>query len=632
MSRSRSWPVSFLVLLISSSITPLYAQEGFTDMVAMDDGVKLHTEVTLPAGDGPFPVALIRTPYNDNLMEYLQIVTGVGAAVVLQDTRGTGKSEGDADPFFSDRKDGQRTAQWILEQPWCDQRILMGGASALTIPEYLMAPGAPPEVICQTLAIGTPDVYGHGVFHGGAFKETDVVKWLQWTGASHKLEMLNEHRLCDAFWDPVRVQDLGSDVRAAGLHVGGWFDVFSEGTLTGFTMYRQSDDPWVSDHQYLIMGPWSHHGLGGDQAGEIQFPPNASYEVISLALTWLGWCFQGGQTGDPFARVQYYVMGDVNDPDAPGNEWREADDWPVPFDEVPLYLAGDGGLTWEPPTPETDHAFPFPFNPADPSPTKGGRNLTGKAGPYDQADLEARDDAVVFSSAVLAEPIEVTGRVFASLSVSTSGTGGDVAVRLTDVYPDGRSILVTEGIQRMRFRQGCQEESPVVPGEAVRLEVDLWSTSHVFNTGHRIRAVLTGSNHPRYELNPQVAGAINLTVFSSAAEPSFLRLPVPTTAEPTIEVGEDALPEVQLSDYGPEVVSEDGRIEVNVPAETVSDFLVGGDDLTGAGNGGSDCSISLRRPDSRSAGGLLLAIGWVLLYLLGIGRERHLENTDARPL
>ena len=556
-----------LVLVLLAAPRSLRAEpESFVEMVPMSDGVQLFTEIWLPETDGPFAALLLRTPYVEDYMDYLGMITNFGYAIVVQHTRGAGNSEGEADVFFSDADDGVVAMEWLLAQPWSDGDLIMGGASAIGIPAYVVAPTAPDEMTCQVVAIATPDLYSHATFHGGVLKETDVTSWSGWTGASSKLEELAEHRLCDEHWDPVRVQDQGATVRAAAVHVGGWFDVFSEGTIAGYQMYRQADDPDVAEHQYLVMGPWTHTEIGSRYAGDVQFPKNAEFNLVSAVVSWLDWCVDGDNAAvEGWARVRYYIMGDVDDPEAPGNEWREADDWPIPFEERRLHLAPEGLLEEEAPSDVTPLEIVFPFDPADPSPTKGGRNLAMKDGPVDQAPVEARGDAVVFTTPVFDEPFEIVGHVSARLTVRVDAPDADLAVRLTDVYPDGRSMLVTEGIQRLSMREGCEAPVEVPVAAPVEVEVDMWSTAYAFAPGHRLRVIVTGSNHPRYELNPTLAAPledgspappVDITLLSGDDTPSYLSLPVPLPVEEPVE------PQ-------PEVVEEDTHEETAAPAEVI---------------------------------------------------------------
>jgi len=130
-------------------------------------------------------------------------------------------------------------------------------------------------------------------------------------------------------------------------------------------------------------------------------------------------------------------------------------------------------------------------------------------GPWDQRSLEARDDVFTFTSEVLDRPLSVMGRVSCSLWVRPDTPDLDLAVRLTDVYPDGRSMLVLDGIQRVRMRCGDDRECMATPGEPIEITVDLWSTALVFNAGHRLRISVSGSNAPRFEINPNHGGDLN---------------------------------------------------------------------------------------------------------------------------
>lgn len=183
--------------------------------------------------------------------------------------------------------------------------------------------------------------------------------------------------------------------------------------------------------------------------------------------------------------VVYYVMGPFDGSPSSGNVWRTSDRWPVPHQETSFYLTNDHLLHEKP--SQGDHIITYTYDPQHPVPTLGGRNLFLEAGPMDQRPIEKRKDVVIFTTEPLEEDLEVTGRIFAKLLFSSDEEDTDVAVRLTDVYPDGRSILIADGINRSQ--KSSKNE----------VEVDLWSTSIVFAKGHRIRIIVTGSNYPRYE-------------------------------------------------------------------------------------------------------------------------------------
>jgi putative CocE/NonD family hydrolase len=167
--------------------------------------------------------------------------------------------------------------------------------------------------------------------------------------------------------------------------------------------------------------------------------------------------------------------------------------------------------------------------PGDP----GLNELDAQAGPRDQSKIEGH--CLTFTSATLDADLEVTGPVVAKLFISSSAVDTDFVVRLTDVLPDGRSMLVCDGIQRARYRESSYQPSLLEPGKVYELTVDLWATSHLFRRGHRIRAVVNSSSFPRFDVNPGTGESAATATASVIAEncvyldrqrPSHLVLPV----------------------------------------------------------------------------------------------------------
>ncbi len=219
---------------------------------------------------------------------------------------------------------------------------------------------------------------------------------------------------------------------------------------------------------------------------------------------------------DSWPAVTYYVMGDVDDSNASGNEWRYADDWPVPSVERAWYLQTDGSLQTT--ISAEKHQFTYSYDPTNPVPTIGGGNLNIAAGPFDQRPVENRSDVLIFTSPVLEQPYEATGAIKARLFVSSDCPDTDFTVKLTDVYPDGRSMLITDGILRMRNRNGFDHWELMEPGTVYQVDVDLWSTSYVWNTGHQIRIAISSSNYPRCLNNPNTADGIYKNTTYSIAQ------------------------------------------------------------------------------------------------------------------
>jgi len=534
--------VAVAVAALAAAAPELPAQ-SFEIMVPAADGTLLATDVYLPFGGGPWPVILTRTPYGkDGVREVCLGLTLVQYACVAQDTRGRFDSGGEDTVFRDDAGDGRATVEWVAGQPWCDGRIGMFGGSAAGIPQYLAAPGADPALLSIAPAVATPDLYHHAFLQGGAIREELVVNWLAGQGSSAFYEEVRQHRLKDAWWDPVEVLAHAGSVHAAGLHVGGWYDIFGQGTLDGFSAFQERGGSGAAGRQYLVMGPWTHNDLFSRQAGALTYPADAALDVIDLLLAW----YEATLGDDPSAIddwpvVRAYVMGAVGEPGAPGNLWVGLDRWPPRAAARELYLTADGGLDVAAPA---GGELELVSDPEHPVPTLGGANMfpdlivDGRPmadGPQDQRSIEARDDVAVFTTEPLEAPLPVVGAVRCVLWLVPDTPDLDLAVRLTDVYPDGRSMLVLDGVQRARMRCGDDRECLLTPGVPVEVTVELWSTAIVFNASHRIRIAVSGTNWPRFEVNPNDGGDLNIPASPvvarpvlrfGPAHPSRLELPV----------------------------------------------------------------------------------------------------------
>ncbi|MFN4182612.1 MAG: CocE/NonD family hydrolase, partial [bacterium] len=221
--------------------------------------------------------------------------------------------------------------------------------------------------------------------------------------------------------------------------------------------------------------------------------------------------------------VTYYLMGDLADEEAPGKAWKTANQWPPEgYENVPLYLHPDGSLRFSPP-PFSRGMKEFFYNPENPVPTLGGRNLEIDAGPYDQRSVENRPDVLLFTSPPLEKPLEVVGKIQLVLYASSTAQDPYFSAKITDVYPQEQSLLITDGILRGRLREGFHKDAGWKAGSVYKLLIDLGNTAIVFNKGHRIRLSISASNFPRWEKPPEPA---RYSVFLSSNSPSHLLLPI----------------------------------------------------------------------------------------------------------
>lgn len=489
-----------------------------TFMVPMRDGVKLATDVYLPKDEKePFPVILTRTPYNKTLVA--GSVTGFlkyGYAVVSQDVRGRFNSEGKSIAFFYDDKDGYDTVEWIAKQPWSNGKVGTFGGSAMGITQNVMAVIPPPHLTCQAVGVAPSSLYDT-IFTGGGLRLAISAGWL---GASvwpvENLEQMMQHPTYDSYWVRGDFVKHAKNVRVPVLHAGGWFDIFTQGSLDTFNAYQTGGAKGAKGTQKIIMGPWVH-GIGGKNAGEFHFPDNAGASLSPGSsgnmdiLRWFDWCLKGKDTGiEKEPAVRYYVMGALDEDGAPGNVWKTSDTWPPAHKDVDFYFHASGTLSQTKPEDIPETSMTFTFDPHNPVPTLCGHNL-GKPpeGSCDQRSIESRPDVFVFTSDALTEPLEISGPVIAKLYVSSTAKDTDFTAKLTDVYPDGRSMLILDSLTRLRHRNTIIKNEFISPGKVYEVSIHLWSTALIFNKGHRIRLAVSSSNYPKFDVNPNTAEPIH---------------------------------------------------------------------------------------------------------------------------
>ena len=508
-----------------------------TYMVPMRDGIKLATDVYLPILQvKPHGSILLRTPYNKSEISIVgYIFAFLGWPTVIQDTRGRYASEGNDTVYRNDHTNGPDTLQWIGTQKWSNGKVATVGPSALGIVQYLMAGENPPELACQGIMVASPNLYKHAIYQGGQFRKELVERWLEGQDAEFMLpEIWENENYTLEFWTNVSLDDNWPDVNVPAIHFGGWYDPFQKGITDGYDGYQHLAGPGAQGKSMLIIGPWFHDGYITIKQGQLNYPENSlCWFAIEIYLEMIKkYTMNENNHFDDYSKVYYYVMGDVDTIDAPGNEWRQANDWPIPATNTSWYLHENGLLDTN--LPNDYEPKTYQYDPTNPVPTLGGQVLQIPPGPYDQTPVENRDDILVFTSPVLTEPYEATGPIKAKLCVSSDCVDTDFTVKLTDVYPDGRSMIITDGILRMRNRNGQDHWEFIQPGDIYEINIDMWSTSYIWNTGHKIRVAVSSSNYPKFLNNPNTNDPIyknttyniaHNTLYIDSQHPSCIILP-----------------------------------------------------------------------------------------------------------
>ncbi len=565
--------------------------------ITMRDGARLEADVWRPDTSQPVPVLICRTPYGRGTVELTaspsELAAG-GFAVVLQDCRGRFGSDGEWVYVHSEVNDGYDTVEWAAAQPWSNGRVGVFGASYMGYTQWLAAVARPPHLRAMLPECCPSDYWSasFGPGGGGALRLSLRMGWTasvvasmapQWGIDDPQLDEVREAGLAvrdalasgdlaavrpaklrakqvlddvyrirpmlgnplwhdratwlaeifeheqrgDANWRRVNPATYYDVLDLPAIHVGGWYDIHLDGILANFTgMRRQAPTERARQAQRLIVGPWAHWLPTSPVVGSVDFGPAAVLDTTALRRDWFGaWLHDGPDPG--LAPVRLFVMGE--------NAWRDEQEWPLARTRyTPWYLREGGGLA--PDGPVGEEPDEFVHDPADPVPTIGGRLLgTGEfAGPFDQRAVGERADVLSYTSAPLAEPLEITGPVRALVWASTDAADTDFAAVLIDVHPDGTAVNLCEGIVRARHA-GLPE--PLAAGSVYQYAIDLIATSIVLPAGHRLRVHVSSSSFPEWEPNPGTGRPLGTdrdadlrparqAVYHDARHPSQVILPV----------------------------------------------------------------------------------------------------------
>jgi predicted acyl esterase len=355
----------------------------------------------------------------------------------------------------------------------------------------------------------TTDMNGNFIVSDGFFGPTpDQFSWKDYVGLG--------------IWDKYLIDnnDAGK-TKVAGLHVGGWFDVFGQGILDTSSRLQKAGGTGALNNQKVVIGPWGHGAVSTVCQAPLSCPSSSTNDAgVNPGGTYdTAWknCVLGlgpspCAAWNVLPAVKVYVMN-------AGNPWATYTTWPPPAQEKTFYFTAGHGLSNT--APPSGSAPPFTSDPSNPCPTLGGINnliscgTGGTCGPYDQSPIEtSRSDLAIFTSGQdpLGTANTIVGRMYADVWIQTPLRDVDVFVRMTDVFPDGHSMLMAQGIQRARYRNGgACPILPLVLTSPTRVRVDLGSTAFVLGTHHKLRVIISASAGPSlgtsldplYSVNPQ---------------------------------------------------------------------------------------------------------------------------------
>lgn len=470
--------------------------------VPMRDGVVLLADHYAP--DDPRGTILVRGPYGRSFpfsLIYAEIYAARGYHVVLQSVRGTFGSGGIFTPMVHEAADAADTVAWLRTQPWFTGTFGTLGLSYLGFTQWALLSDPPPELAAAVISVGPHDLYA-STWGTGAFALSDFLGWAdmmvhQESGPLRRLnfqahaagrlaraaagvpladagrdllgsgspwyESWLEHPEADTpFWAERQMTAALDHARVPVLLLTGWQDVFADQTLDQFRRLRRRGVEVA-----MTVGPWTHD----------QMVSQATGATARETLAWLGSHLCGQPEPRPPVRV--YLTG-------ARARWADLPDWPPPSQPHTLYPQPHGGLHHSAPPSQ---AVTFRYDPADPTPTVGGRLLSRQGGYREDTALAARTDVLSFTSAPLDGELLICGTPRAELDYTCPTGEFDVFVRVSEVDRRGRSRNVADGFRRFR---GC-------PDTPITLDLD--AIAHRFGAGSRIRLLIAGGCHPRFDRN-----------------------------------------------------------------------------------------------------------------------------------
>ncbi len=519
--------------------------------VPMHDGTILLADHYYPKVEGTFPTVLIRSPWGRGWekmplsLAYLFVAGRFaerGYHVVVHSTR-TRPDPADAYYPVHEGDDGLAVLAWIAEQPWCSGAVGWWGASYLGYVQWASAVHAP-SLLKALVPISTTTCWSAFFYQDGALALERLLNIVDTTSlarlspigifgrlvsqprrvaaAAMHLPLIEADAVllgaenhgyravlahppsAESYWRPVDLDHQLGQVTANVHLIAGWYDIFLRQQLADYAaLVAAGRDP------YLTIGPWRHTDSELSGAG------------IREGLAWFDAHLAGRTLALRSKPVRVFVRG--------ANSWLDLRAWPPRSHAISYYLGTSQQLLRdEASEPGQDT---FCYDPADPTPALGGAQLSAGASVIDNAVLETRKDVLVYTSAPLTADVLVIGTPAVTLYVHANAKSADYFVRLCCVDSSGRSTNVCDGFAHVDNLGQSPERAVVQP--------NLEPTAMRFRAGERLRVLIAGGAHPRWNRNSGAPGdfgrttmaAVNQTVHYGPAQQSMIDLPVVDSEE-----------------------------------------------------------------------------------------------------
>jgi putative CocE/NonD family hydrolase len=558
--------------------------------IPIGDGVRLAARIWRPKGSGPVPALLEYIPYRKRDRTRIRdsvnapYFAGHGYAYVRVDIRGCGDSDGHLlDEYSYDEiEDGVKVIAWLAEQPWCNGKVGMLGISWGGFNALQVAARRPPALGAIATVCSTDETYTDNMhFMGGCLLSDNLSEattmfayqslppdpevvgdrwrdmWQERLETSYPwLDPWLENQWQNDYWDRTSVaRDYGA-VECPVLAASGWADGFSNAV---FRLMEHLDVP-----RQALIGPWRHLW---PHMGE----PGPAIGFLQIMIDWfdrhLGYC--SALDKSCLSKVSdYRLMAWMQDSIPPSfsaqeerpGRWVAEQCWPPPRVKTKRLDLGRSVLSFsgEPSDPHLRQTLCSPLTVG----LYAGKWCSYAGAPDLPGDQRDEDGgSLVYETESLEEDLEVLGTPILELEVAADQPVAQVAVRLSDVLPDGAVNRVSYGLCNLTHRNGHENPEPLIPGEPVKVKIPLNTLAQKFPAGNRIRLSISSSYWPLIWPSPKRA---TLTVFPGR---SALELPVRDADAPKLQ---DPFPEPETAEPEPYTVISSPKVSWRVIRDLAS--------------------------------------------------------------
>lgn len=504
---------TLIILLFVMTFSQLFGLMTPTQvvMIPMRDGKTLAADVYIPNTITNGSTILIQTPYNKNNFRnglplgVIQNLNSSNFIWVVVDWRGFYGSNSATIAQPNRGEDGYDVIEWISSQTWSNGKVGTWGPSALGQVQYNTMKEGHPNHVCAVPLVAQPQTAYDSYYYGGVLEKSrleqlDALGYgLSPVVLANPYDNVSWQYTANTTWYP-------QNILIPTLQVGGWYDHTIDKMLDWYPATRTQSALAVRDKQWLLVGPWVHGGtgianVGSATQGELSYP-NAEHKSDSMALDFFNfYLLDSVNNWEATSKITYYQLGE--------NVWNYSNGTTIVNSQITdLFLSENGNLI----TTSGIGSDTFVSDPKNSTPTIGGATLNPnlEQGPYDQVSLDSRSDLKTFETTALASDFTSTGNIVANLSIQCNQPDADIAVRLVDVYPDGRNMLINDGIRRMRLRNGYTQasESFLQSSQIYPVNVELPFVNYTWKAGHKIKIYVSANNSTRWDVNLQNGGTM----------------------------------------------------------------------------------------------------------------------------